>query len=179
MKISRILILAVGFAFLPLAAEDMESMDSEDRLTAQEEDLRSIKDSYDSRVNGIMEEMGDKGPEAWFAARAAGNYATWKDIGFELPEVKMFSVKEVPYGFSVKGKGRSQEAATVLVYTRDEDLYYYVTVGKKASFDFKRMVQAVFESDGEFSYREGTPCNSRAVSCLGEYEKGTPGKLKK
>ena len=179
MKLFHTFILAIGLAFFPLAAEELEPMDSEDRLTAQEEDLRSIKDSYDSRINGIMEEMGDNGSEAWFAARAAGNYASWKDIGFELPEVKMFTVKEVPYGFSVKGKRRSRETATILVYTRDEDLYYYVTVGKNASFDFKRMVQAVFESDSEFSYREGTLCNSRAVSCLGGYEKGTSGKLKK
>lgn len=179
MKFFKSLFLTAGLAFLPLAAEELEPMDSEDRLTAQEEDLRSIKDSYDSRINGIMEEMGENGAEAWFASRAAGNYATWKDIGFELPEIKMFTVKEEPYGFSVKATGRPKETATVLVYTRDEDLYYRVTVGKNASFDFKRMVQAVFESDSEFSFREGTPCNSRAVSCLGGYEKGTPGKLKK
>ncbi len=167
------------FAALPLFAEDEEPMDSEDRLTAQEEDLRSLKDSYDSRINGIMEEFSEKGPSAWFDARAEGRYASWKDIEFELPEVRMFTVTEVPYGFSVKGKGRAKESVTVLVFTRDEDLYYSVTIGKNASYDFTRMVQAVFESDGEYTYRDGTPCNRKAVSCLNGYEKGTSGKLKK
>ena len=68
---------------------------------------------------------------------------------------------------------------TVLVYTRDDDLYYKTTIGKKASNDFSRMVEAIFEAEGETTSREGTACNSKAVSCIGGYEKGTPGKNKK
>lgn len=165
--------LSLCFGFPALWA-----MDSEERLTAQEEDLRLVQETYDRGINETMGNLNENDPAAFFNARAAGQYVTWKDFGIEMPTLRMFTVQEIPYGFTLKGKGNARETVTVLVYTRDDDLYYKVTVGKGASFDFSRMVEAVFESEGETSFREGTPCNSKAVSCLNGYAQGTPGKNK-
>lgn len=163
--------LALGFSTIC-------AMDSEERLTAQEEDLRLVQETYDRGINEAMGNLNENDSSAFFKARAAGQFVTWKDFGIEMPALQMFTVQEIPYGFTLKSKGKSRETVTVLVFTRDDDLYYKVTVGKGASFDFSRMVEAVFESSGETSFREGTPCNSRAVSCLNGYELGTPGKNK-
>lgn len=178
MKRISFVILSFSLLASPIFAEDAEPMDSEERLTAQEEDLRLVQETYDSRINEVMESLNETDPAAFFNARAAGKFVSWKDFGVEMPALRMFTVKEVPYGFTLKSKRNSRETVTVLVYTRDDDLYYKVTVGKGVSYDFSRMVSAVFESDGETTSREGTPCNSKAVSCLNGYEKGTSGKNK-
>jgi len=154
-------------------------MDSEERLTAQEEELRLVQETYDTRINEVMETLNEKDSTAFFNARAEGKYVTWKDFGIEMPSLQMFTLKEEPYGYTLKSKHNARETVTVLVYTRDDDLYYKTTVGKNVSNDFSRMVEAIFESDGETTSREGTACNSKAVSCIGGYEKGTPGKNKK
>ena len=166
-------VLAIFWA-IPLWA-----MDSEERLTLQEEELRLLQEAYDGQINRVMGDMNEKDSSAFFEARRAGKFVTWKDFEIEMPALQAFTVQEVPYGFSVKSKWNSRETATILVYTRDDELYYKVTVGKSASNDFVRMVHAVFESDGETTFREGTPCNSQAVSCLNGYAKGTSGKNKK
>lgn len=175
MKIFPFAVLA--FCLLsPHAFAEYEPMDSEDRLTAQEEELRLVQETYDTRINETMETLNEKDSSAFFNARAAGRYKTWNDFGVVMPELRMFTIKEVPYGYSLKSKRNARESVTVLVYTRDEDLYYKVSVGKGASYDFSRMVLAVFESDGETTLRAGTPCNENAVSCLNGYELGTSGK---
>lgn len=171
--------LAFCLSISPLFAEEDEPMDSEERLTAQEEDLRLVQETYDKRINEVMETLNEKDSSAFFNARAAGEYVTWKDFGVEMPTLRMFTIKEVPYGYTLKSKRNARETVTVLVYTRDDDLYYKYTIGKGVLNDFSRMIDAIFESDGETTAREGTPCNSKAVSCLGGYEKGTPGKNKK
>lgn len=167
-----------AFAFC-LSTSALFAMDSEERLTAQEEELRLVQETYDTRINEVMEILNEKDSTAFFKARAEGKYVTWKDFEIEMPSLQMFTIKEEPYGYTLKSKHNARESVTVLVYTRDDDLYYKTTIGKKASNDFSRMVEAIFEAEGETTSREGTPCNSKAVSCIGGYEKGTPGKNKK
>lgn len=178
MKKISFAVLLFGFFLSPSFAEG-EPMDSEDRLTAQEEDLRLVRETYDTRINEAMETLNENDSSAFFKARAEGKFATWRDFGIEMPSLRMFTVEEIPYGYRLKSKRNSRETATVLVYTRDDDLYYKVSVGKGVSYDFRRMVEAVFESDGETTSREGTPCDFKAVSCLHGYEMGTSGKSKK
>jgi len=162
-----------------LSTSALFAMDSEERLTAQEEELRLVQETYDTQINQVMENLNEKDSTAFFNARAEGKYVTWKDFGVEMPSLQMFTIKEVPYGYSLKSKHNGRETVTVLVYTRDDDLYYSYTVGKGVSNDFSRMIDAIFESEGETTSREGTACNSKAVSCIGGYAKGTPGKNKK
>ena len=71
--------LAFCLSISPLFAEEDEPMDSEERLTAQEEDLRLVQETYDKRINEVMETLNEKDSSAFFNARAAGEYVTWKD----------------------------------------------------------------------------------------------------
>ena len=174
MKKFQIVAAIFSFFCAPLFA----GMESEERLTLQEEELRLLQETYDFQINQTMAALNESDSSAFFNARAEGKYVTWKDFGIEMPALQAFTVKEVPYGYSVKTKWNARETVTILVFTRDDDLYYQVTIGKGASNDFTRMVKAIFESDGETTSREGTPCDSKAVSCLNGYEKGTHGKNK-
>ena len=176
MKCFKLLFLcAVSCLFAPLWAQE-ESDSAEERRGTQEEELALLRDSYITPLTSAMEDAFAISPDEWLSERAAGKFATWDDLDFELPVTADYMVTETLYGFIIKDKV-SGATCRVRVVTRDLVLYYTLDFSKKAPDEFRRLMCEVFENDRAVYYDASTPCTIDAVTCINEYAQGTRGKL--
>lgn len=129
------------------------------------EELSLVRDGYLACINMAMETATEEDAEGWFKLRDKGGAATWKDLEYELPKKESLPdivVEELPYGFRIKGAHGSYKVdATVLVGTRDSDIFYDVQFAKGSNGPGKEIFGEVFRNDGSDSKR----CAKGAVSC--------------
>ena len=96
------------------------------------------------------------------------------------PELEHFKLTEIPYGFQFKGRhGAYVVDVKIKVVTRDTDIFYDIQYQKGTNAPGKELVEEVFKNDRKVFYDPKTPCTREAVTCIGEYSKGTLGTLKK
>ena len=142
------------FAFLIAFAVVMPFAYDGDMDTYHEakEELALVRDGYLSALNVAMDDANEGDPEGWFKARDNGECEDWDDLEYVGPELEHFKLTEIPYGFQFKGRhGAYVVDVKIKVVTRDTDIFY----------DPK------------------SPCTREAVTCIGQYSKGTLGTLKK
>ena len=144
------------------------------------EELSLVRDGYLSAINLAMDDAQAHDPEGWFKVRDQGEYAEWEDFDYVAPELEHFKLTEIPYGFQFKGRhGAYVMDVKIKVVTRDSDVFYDIQYQKGTNAPAKEVIEEVFKNDRQVFYKANTPCTREAVTCVGEYSKGTLGALKK
>lgn len=140
------------------------------------EDLSLVNDSYLLSLNMAIENTNDETLNRWFDLRAQGGAKTWKQLEFNVPDLKYLTLTEIPYGFKLKGShGAYKVDAEVKVLTRDSDIFYDVKFLKATNAPGKEIMGEVFRNDRVIYFDEDSPCSKKAVTCINEYAKGTLG----
>jgi hypothetical protein len=144
------------------------------------EDLALVRDGYITALNIAMDDANEGDPDGWFKARDNGECADWDDLEYVGPELEHFKLTEIPYGFQIKGRhGAYAIDVKIKVVTRDSDIFYDIQHLKGSNGPGKELVGEVFQNDRKVFYKANTPCTREAVTCVGEYSRGTLGTLKK
>ena len=144
------------------------------------EELSLVRDGYLSCINLAMDDAQAHDPEGWFKVRDQGEYIDWDDFDYVAPELEHFKLIEIPYGFQFKGRhGAYALDAKIRVVTRDSDIFYDIEYLKGTNAPGKEVLGEVFKNDRKVFYDEKTPCKRKAVTCVGEYTKGTMGQKPK
>lgn len=144
------------------------------------EELSLVRDGYLSAINLAMDDAQAHDPEGWFKVRDQGEYVEWEDFDYVAPELEHFKLTEIPYGFQFKGRhGAYVMDVKIKVVTRDSDIFYDIQYQKGTNAPAKEVIEEVFKNDRQVFYKANTPCTREAVTCVGEYSKGTLGALKK
>ena len=144
------------------------------------EELALVRDGYLSALNVAMNDANEGDPDGWFKARDNGECADWDDLEYAGPELEHFKLTEIPYGFQFKGRhGAYVMDVKIRVVTRDSDVFYDIQYQKGTNAPAKEVIEEVFKNDRKVFYKANSPCTREAVTCVGEYSKGTLGTLKK
>lgn len=147
------------------------------------EELSLIRDGYVACINMAMEDANENDPEGWFKLRDRGEASSWAEIDYSAPaasSIPHLTFKEAPYGFRITGKhGAYKLDVTVRVVTRDNDIFYDVKHAKGSNEAGKEIFGEIFHNDRVVFYDNAKPCKRESVTCIHEYEMGTPGKAGK
>ena len=174
MKFFTLITITLGIA--PLFAYDGDM----DTYHEFKEELALVRDGYISALNMAMDDANEQAEDGWFNARDDGKFANWNDFEYNAPELEHFKVSEIPYGFQIKGHyGAYVMDAKIKVVTRDSDIFYDIEYLKGTNAPAKEVVSEIFRNDRVVFYDPKTPCVREAVTCIGEYSRGTLGLLKK
>ena len=172
----RLFVFLIAFAVVMPFAYDGDM----DTYHEAKEELALVRDGYLSALNVAMDDANEGDPEGWFKARDNGESADWDDLEYAGPELEHFKLAEIPYGFQFTGRhGAYVVDVKIKVVTRDSDIFYDIQYQKGTNAPGKELVEEVFKNDRKVFYDPKTPCTREAVTCIGEYSKGTLGTLKK